>query len=96
MVGRNAAIVASSTGDMLADAVNGHDVFNGTKLPLRALAVAVGWVIWLLVKFLEYIQTRIGRTFDDQELLALFLAYLTALSSLDSHHFVNELLKVRQ
>jgi len=50
----------------------------------------------VLVKFLEYIQTRIGRTFDDQELLALFLAYLTALSSLDSHHFVNELLKVRQ
>jgi uncharacterized protein len=33
------ADLAFTTGDMLADAVNGHDVFNGTKLPLRALAV---------------------------------------------------------
>jgi TRAP transporter TAXI family solute receptor len=33
------ADLAFTTGDMLADAVNGRDVFNGTKLPLRALAV---------------------------------------------------------
>src|SRR5204863_8530635 len=33
------ADLAFTTGVMLADAVNGHDVFNGTKLPLRALAV---------------------------------------------------------
>ena len=33
------ADLAFTTGDMLADAVNGNDVFNGTKLPLRALAV---------------------------------------------------------
>jgi uncharacterized protein len=33
------ADLAFTTGDTLADAVNGHDVFEGTKLPLRALAV---------------------------------------------------------
>src|SRR6188768_778923 len=31
--------LAFTTGDMLADAVNGTDAFAGTKLPLRALAV---------------------------------------------------------
>ena len=33
------ADLAFTTGDMLADAINGHDAFEGTKLPLRALAV---------------------------------------------------------
>ena len=33
------ADLAFTTGDMLADAVNGNDAFKGTKLPLRALAV---------------------------------------------------------
>ncbi len=33
------ADLAFTTGDTLADAVNGHDAFEGTKLPLRALAV---------------------------------------------------------
>jgi TRAP transporter TAXI family solute receptor len=33
------ADLAFTTGDMLADAVNGQDAFEGTKLPLRALAV---------------------------------------------------------
>ena len=33
------ADLAFTTADMLADAVNGRDAFNGAKLPLRALAV---------------------------------------------------------
>ena len=33
------ADLAFTTADTLADAVNGHDAFEGTKLPLRALAV---------------------------------------------------------
>jgi TRAP transporter TAXI family solute receptor len=33
------ADLAFTTADTLADAVNGRDVFNGTRLPLRALAV---------------------------------------------------------
>src|SRR5688572_3382898 len=33
------ADIAFTTADTLADAVNGTDVFQGTKLPIRALAV---------------------------------------------------------
>src|SRR5688572_1433158 len=33
------ADLAFTTGDMLADAINGNDAFEGMKLPLRALAV---------------------------------------------------------
>jgi hypothetical protein len=49
----------------------------------------------LLKKFLEYIQTRIGRSFDDQELSAQLVAYMKALSSLDPNRFVNQLLELR-
>jgi hypothetical protein len=46
-------------------------------------------------KFLEYIQTRIGRTFDPQKFLGLLVAYMNALASLDRDRFVNQLLELR-
>jgi hypothetical protein len=49
----------------------------------------------LLKKFLEYIQTRIGRSFDSQEMLAQLIAFANALSSLDRDRFVNQLLELR-
>jgi hypothetical protein len=48
-----------------------------------------------LKKFLEYIQTRIGRSFDSQEMLAQLIAYANALSSLNRDRFVNQLLELR-
>jgi hypothetical protein len=47
-------------------------------------------------KFLEYIQTRIGRTFDAQEFLGLLIAYMNALASLDRDRFVSQLLELRE
>jgi hypothetical protein len=46
-------------------------------------------------RFLEYIQTRIGRTFDAQEFLSLLVAYSNALSSLDRVRFIDQLLELR-